>query len=131
MGMIVLVCSGLILAEFTAIGQTKSPVRYSDFGAKGDGKTDDMEAIAAAHEFANLHGLKVKADEEFTYFIGGMDRTAIIQTDTDFGTASFLPTAEQARLPLDGVDEIHRWHDALMKLEAWRNPWPEDQAAAA
>jgi hypothetical protein len=65
-------------------------VRYSDFGAKGDGKTDDMEAIAAAHHFANHHSLKVKADDDATYYIGGMDRTAIIQTDTDFGTASFL-----------------------------------------
>ena len=27
-------------------------VRYSDFGAKGDGKTDDIDAIAATHAFA-------------------------------------------------------------------------------
>ncbi|MEB2782734.1 alginate lyase family protein [Algoriphagus sp. C2-6-M1] len=65
-------------------------VHYSDFGSKGDGKTDDMDAIAAAHSFANQHGLMVKADDEATYYIGGKDRTAIIQTDTDFGTASFL-----------------------------------------
>lgn len=65
-------------------------VRYGDFGAKGDGKTDDMEAIAKAHEFANQHGLPVKAEDEATYYIGGKDLTAIIQTDTDFGTASFL-----------------------------------------
>ena len=28
-------------------------VSYGDFGAKGDGKTDDIDAIAAAHAFAN------------------------------------------------------------------------------
>ncbi|WP_439489222.1 hypothetical protein [Algoriphagus sp.] len=65
-------------------------VRYSDFGAKGDGKTDDMEAIVAAHEFANEHGLPVKADKGASYYIGGKELTATIQTDTDFGEASFL-----------------------------------------
>jgi len=65
-------------------------VHYSDFGAKGDGKTDDLDAIAATHAFANEHGLLVKADEGFTYYIGGKERTAVIQTDTDFGTAAFI-----------------------------------------
>jgi hypothetical protein len=65
-------------------------VYYSDFGARGDGKTDDMKAIAAAHSFANKHELLVRADGEATYYIGGRECTAIIQTDTDFGTASFI-----------------------------------------
>ncbi|TCC90643.1 hypothetical protein EZ428_15095 [Pedobacter frigiditerrae] len=65
-------------------------VRYSDFGAKGDGKTDDIDAIAATHAFANLHGLLVKADDGATYYISGKERTAIIQTNTDFGTANFI-----------------------------------------
>lgn len=65
-------------------------VGYGDFGAKGDGKRDDMDAIAATHAFANRHGLPVKADKEATYYIGGKERTAVIQTNTDFGTAAFL-----------------------------------------
>ena len=65
-------------------------VRYSDFGAMGDGKSDDMDAIAASHAFANQHDLLVKADEGATYYIGGRDRTAVIRTDTDFGTAAFI-----------------------------------------
>ena len=65
-------------------------VKYSDFGAKGDGKTNDIEAIIAAHAYANAHNLKVKADDKATYYIGGKNRTAIIQTDTDFGNASFI-----------------------------------------
>lgn len=65
-------------------------VRYSDFGAKGDGKTDDMDAIAGAHAFANQYGLSVKADAGATYYVGGKERTAVIQTDTDFGTATFI-----------------------------------------
>jgi len=65
-------------------------VSYSDFGASGDGETDDIDPIAATHAFANLHRLKVRADEGATYFIGGRDRTAVIQTSTDFGSAAFI-----------------------------------------
>lgn len=72
--------------KFKAAGM----VRYSDFGARGDGKTDDIDAIAATHAFANQHALPVKADEGATYYIGGKERTAIIRTDTDFGTAAFI-----------------------------------------
>jgi hypothetical protein len=72
--------------KFKAAGS----VRYSDFGAKGDGKTDDIDFIAATHAFANMHGLLVKADPGATYYISGKKRTVIIQTDTEFGTASFI-----------------------------------------
>lgn len=65
-------------------------VRYSDFGAVGDGRTDDTDAIFAAHAFANQHNLTVKADGSATYYIGGKERTAVIRTDTDFGTAHFI-----------------------------------------
>ncbi|MEI6149197.1 MAG: hypothetical protein WCS01_08900, partial [bacterium] len=65
-------------------------VRYAKFGAVGDGVTDDLEAIVKAHEYANQHGLPVKADDGATYYIGGKNKTAVIQTDTDWGTAKFI-----------------------------------------
>lgn len=65
-------------------------LRYSDFGAAGDGETDDIDAIAAAHTIANEHNLSVKADQGATYYIGGTERTATIQTNTEFGTAEFI-----------------------------------------
>lgn len=65
-------------------------VRYSNFGAAGDGKTDDINNIAATHAFANKKDLDVKADDGFTYYIGGSARTAVIRTDTDFGSAAFI-----------------------------------------
>lgn len=70
--------------------KAKGAVSYGDFGAVGDGKADDMDAIAATHAFANVHGLKVKANEGATYYISGKSRTAIIRTNTDFGTAAFI-----------------------------------------
>lgn len=69
---------------------TDGVVRYSQFGATGDGETDDLDAIVKAHQFANEHDLPVKADDGATYYIIGRNRTAIIQTDTDFGKAAFL-----------------------------------------
>ena len=65
-------------------------INYSDFGAKGDGKTDDIDAITATHAFANQQGIQVKANDRATYYIGGKERTAVIRTDTDFGTAAFI-----------------------------------------
>jgi hypothetical protein len=70
--------------------QAAGVVRYSDFGAHGDGETDDIDAIAATHAFANRHGLSVRADDDAAYYIGGKERTAVIQTSTDFGAAEFI-----------------------------------------
>lgn len=70
--------------------KAKNLVSYSDFGASGDGKTDDLDAITATHAFANMHSLSVKANDGATYYIGGKNRPVVIQTDTDFGKASFI-----------------------------------------
>lgn len=65
-------------------------VTYEDFGAVGDGKTDDLEAIAETHKHANANGLSVFANETATYYIGGKDKTAFVMTDTDWSTARFI-----------------------------------------
>lgn len=65
-------------------------VRYEDFGAVGDGKTDDIDAIVKAHDYANEHGLPVVANDDATYYISGKAATATIRTDTDFGKAKFI-----------------------------------------
>ncbi|MBR3597358.1 MAG: hypothetical protein IKL47_10340 [Clostridia bacterium] len=65
-------------------------VTYEDFGAVGDGKADDFEAIVKTHEYANENGLSVFANETATYYIGGANKTAIIKTDTDWSTARFI-----------------------------------------
>ena len=35
----------------------KNSITYEQFGAVGDGISDDFAAIRAAHEFANEHGI--------------------------------------------------------------------------
>ena len=65
-------------------------VTYEDFGAVGDGKADDFDAIVNTHTYANENGLSVFACETATYYIGGADKTAYIKTDTDWSTARFI-----------------------------------------
>ena len=65
-------------------------ITYEEFGAAGDGTTDDREAIVAAHKAANARGVPVRAKDDATYYIGCAGKSAIIKTDVDFGTAKFI-----------------------------------------
>ncbi len=65
-------------------------VTYEQFGAVGDGKADDFEAIVKTHEYANANGLSVFANETATYYISGANKTARIMTDTSWSTARFI-----------------------------------------
>ena len=73
----------------TVTGQAQY-VTYSQYGAKGDGVSDDFDAIINTHAAANEAGLKVRADAGATYYIGAAGKTALIQTDTDWGDAKFI-----------------------------------------
>ncbi len=42
----------------------------------------------------------------------------------DFCVAATLPQAEEIHLPIAEYTNIRRWHDVMMQLDAWRNPWP-------
>lgn len=73
---------------------TTDYVTYSMYGAKGDGKTNDYQAIVDTHAAANAAGLPVKADPGATYLITTMDKNnpkgALIKTDTDWTGAKFI-----------------------------------------
>ena len=91
---LLIACTFLNILSIGAVAEeTKeqtSVVRYEKFGAVGDGVANDFEAIVKAHKFANENGLPVKADNGATYYIGGQNMTATIQTDTDWGKAKFI-----------------------------------------
>ena len=67
-------------------------VYYSDFGAKGDGETDDFAAIKACHDYANIWGNTVHANEGKTYFIGKntLGESITVKTDTYMHGANFI-----------------------------------------
>lgn len=71
---------------------------YGLFGAKGDGKTNDFEAIRATHEFANEIysskniNLTVYGESSKTYYMGvGKNGESIpVQTNTDWKNCNFI-----------------------------------------
>ena len=73
----------------------KEFVTYTDFGAAGDGVTDDFRAILSAHEYANLHSVPVILKDEKTYLIrdtviDGVPKCIKIMTDVDWGSSKII-----------------------------------------
>ena len=67
-----------------------SKIYYKDFGAVGDGETDDFMAIKTAHEFANDGGYTVVAEDGATYHMGAHSTSIIIKTDVIWTGARFI-----------------------------------------
>jgi len=84
-------------------------VNYEDFGAVGDGVTDDLPAICKAHKYANAHGLYVKTKPDATYHLGSRALTTIITTDTDWTTSRFIiddTQVENHKVPIFEVRSV-------------------------
>ena len=80
---------------------------YRDFGATGDGKTNDFAAIKRTHDEANKTGAKVSATAGDTYYIGHTDaEIAYIKTDTDWTGATFI--IDDSIIPAENKDERGR-----------------------
>ena len=73
----------------------KKSVTYEEFGAVGDGKTNDFAALYRAHVYANENKLPVKANDSATYYIcepliDGEVKSIPIKTSVEWGSASFI-----------------------------------------
>ncbi|MCF7855537.1 MAG: hypothetical protein K9N51_12115 [Candidatus Pacebacteria bacterium] len=76
-------------------------IAYEDFGATGDGVSDDLLAIVQTHEYANAHGLSVRTKPGVTYHLGSQALTAMIATDTDWTSSRF--TIDDTRVENHGA----------------------------
>ena len=91
-------------------------IYYSDFGAVGDGVTDDFFAIKAAHDRANSDGHTVHADPDAVYYLGvgsGIN-TISIRTDTYWHGCKFIfddheiaPGSAEYRTPIFSIDSAY------------------------
>ncbi len=93
----------------------ESPVTYEQFGAVGDGLTDDLPAIVAAHAFANEQRRPVRSSPAATYHLGRQALTAVIQTSTDWNTSRFIIDDSQ------GVEDNNR---SLFEVQSQLEPVP-------
>ena len=73
-------------------------VYYSDFGAKGDGKTDDADAMRDAHAYANEWGLEVRGEAGKTYYIGVIYEPIVVKTNTDWCGARII--IDDSQIPI-------------------------------
>jgi len=109
----------------TSYAATAAVVTYEDFGAVGDGLTDDLPAIVASHAHANQHGLPVRSDPRATYHLGRQALTASIQTSTDWGTSRFIIDDSQA--PEDHLRELFNVESPLAPVQLEINRLREGQ----
>lgn len=112
-------------------------VYYQDYGAVGDGETDDSEAIRAAHEYANLGGHIIKATKNDngngkTYYIGKLAKAIPIKSDVDWGKAKFY-LDDFIIKPSDAERSVHIFSipttSSVITPQAWRDMIKELNAA--
>ena len=66
-------------------------IYYESFGALGDGRTNDFEALKACHDYANKNGHTVNATKGKTYYIGRTFGEVItVRTDVNWNGAGFI-----------------------------------------
>ena len=100
------------------MNESGSPVTYEEFGARGDGVSDDLPAIHAAHEHANAEGRPVRGRPDAAYHLGARALTVRIATDTDWNTSRFTiddTAVEDHRAPLFEV--VSRLAPVPLRLE--------------
>ena len=90
-------------------------VTYEAFGARGDGVTDDIEAIKAAHDYANEHRLNVRTNPNATYYIGSRPITVTVKTCVDWGTSKFIIDDREVKIEerRASVFKIASYYDAF------------------
>ena len=115
--LVTVVCGAqIVYGAEPAEGQgAEDVVTYEAFGAVGDGVADDLPAICKAHEAANAQGKRVKTKAGATYHLGRRALTAIIATDTDWGTSRFI---------IDDSLDVENHRKTLFEVRSLLKPVP-------
>ena len=65
-------------------------VTYEEFGAVGDGETDDFQALYDTHVYANAGGQKVLGSASARYYVKHLPYTIPVKTNVDFQGATII-----------------------------------------
>ena len=76
--------------SITPLTKNVRDITYEDFGAVGDGKTNDFEAIYNCHVSANEYGHTIVVDGTKTYYISTSDKYIPIRTNVSWNNAHFI-----------------------------------------
>ena len=111
--------SGDVKFSGTIMTEDISYVTYEEFGAKGDGKTNDFAAIKDAHDYANESGQRVLGKASATYYIsssviGGKAQSITIMTPTDWQGAHFIIDDTN----LHETDSISQYNKAIFNVNS-------------
>jgi glutathione S-transferase len=148
----VLVEGGKVWWEADAIACRLSQIAGSDFWAAGQALPETVKWLSwnkrhltlagEAYYFENIikprylglppdPGVIREAEGEFHRYSRVLDdilasRRWLIEdrlSYADFRTASIMPFASDAKMPVDGYKNILRWADRLDEIDAWREPF--------
>jgi len=79
----------------------------------------DAAAVAQATKSFNQFARVLDAHLATNKFAAG-DKLTV----ADFSLGAFLPNYEAAKIPVDDYPNIKRWHEDLMEIPAWKDPFP-------
>ena len=104
----------------------KKFVTYLEFGAVGDGVTNDFAAIKKAHDYANEHNIPVKIEGDNTYYIGdveidGTPEVVVVKTDVDWGNATFI--IDDNVFPLSGISAHGKHYMHIFEVRSEYEPF--------
>ena len=109
------IASSAVNFEGNVMSSDISVIYYEDYGAKGDGRTNDFAAIKKAHDVANEGGQTVKSKNptKATYYISdpiidGTIYTIVIKTNVDWGGAKFI--IDDTKLDCKGGSQVYVTH---------------------
>lgn len=121
--------TGQIKSEFASDyvydGFDARNVYYKDYGARGNGTSNDFEAIKKCHEYANDYGHTVNAEAGKTYYIGLTGgKSIIVKTDVKWNGCTFIFDDRLINVCLDSscggsskCEDCKERQTAIFKLE--------------
>ncbi|MBQ4032031.1 MAG: hypothetical protein II625_09785 [Bacilli bacterium] len=113
-------------------------INYNQFGAKGNGITNDFQYLKKAHDYANLYNLNVEGVTKSTYYIGEINEPILVKTNTDLKNSHFIiddenidfskreisiynicPSENDIVIPVNTVSSLDKFQKEITELQGY------------